>query len=154
MPALQFLSPAEIFYALLGLFLTAALFYANRHLYGRRSGIASSVLEGFYYLIALAALLIGWYFNIEYMRVYQGVGGWAHWMKLLFANPASASAAQDLVFANLILFPLWTILDGRRRQMRVVWLYFPMSLVTSFAFAFALFLAVQERQLRWLEKGR
>ena len=32
--------------------------------------------------------------------------------------------------------------------MRVPWMYFLMSLLTSYAFAYALFLAVQDRQRR------
>ena len=38
--------------------------------------------------------------------------------------------------------------------MKWAWIYFPVSLVTSYAFAFALFLAIQERQIRWLEQTR
>lgn len=44
---------------------------------------------------------------------------------------------------------MWTISDGRRNGMRWNWWYFPMSLLTSYAFAIALYLAVRERQLRW-----
>jgi len=67
---------------------------------------------------------------------------------MIFTNPASASAAQDLIIANVILLPLWTIVDGRRRGMAAPWLYFPLSVFTSFAFGMALFLAFQERQIR------
>ena len=42
-----------------------------------------------------------------------------------------------------------SILDGPRRGLRWAWIYFVMSLVTSFGFAMALYLAAQERQLRW-----
>ena len=38
-----------------------------------------SGLEAFYYLVAAAALVIGYYFNIQYMHQYQGVSGWWHW---------------------------------------------------------------------------
>ena len=76
-----------------------------------------------------------------------------HWTRLLFVNPASASGGQDLLIANLILFPLWTIVDGRRHGMRAAWGYFPMSLLTSYAFAFAMFLALQDRQLRANRRG-
>ena len=146
------LRPDEMFSMVMGLLTLALLFYCNRHLYRAGAGGRTSLLEGFYYVIAIAALGIGWYFNFQYMRQYQGVSGWWHWTTLLFVNPASASGGQDLIFANLILFPLWTLIDGRRRGMKVTWLYFPMSLVTSYALGVALFLAIQERQLRWLER--
>ena len=48
----------------------------------------------------------------------------------------------------MILLPIWTIVEARRAGMRAGWLYFPMSLLTSYAFALALFLALRERQLR------
>jgi hypothetical protein len=51
------------------------------------------------------------------------------------------------------LFPLWTISDGPRRGLRGTWIYFTMSLFTSFGFAMGLYLAAQERQLRWLASG-
>lgn len=140
------LSPTEIFYIIIGLLSVAVIVYLNAHLF---KSIGTTKLEGFYYVIALAALLIGWYYNFQYFRMYGTEIGWLHWTKLLFVNPASASGGQDLIFANLILFPFWTIIDGRRSSMRASWLYFPMSLLTSYAFGIALFMAIRERQLRW-----
>jgi hypothetical protein len=129
-----------------GVFLTLLLLWLNRGLFRRGAGF--SLLEGVYYLCAIAGLAIGYYFNMQYMAAYEGESGWVHWMAMIFENPASASAAQDLTIANVILLPLWTIVDGRRRGMTAPWLYFPMSVFTSFAFAMALFLAFQERQIR------
>jgi hypothetical protein len=144
------LTPTEIFYVALGLASVGAIVFADVRLFrGGWSGARVSGLEAVYYLTALAALLIGWYFNFQYFRVYGDQIGWWHWTTLLFVNPASASGGQDLIIANLILFPLWTIVDGRRSGLRGAWLYFPMSLLTSYAFGAALFLAVRERQLRW-----
>jgi hypothetical protein len=54
------------------------------------------------------------------------------------------------VCTNVILFPLWTIIDGRRLKMKAPWIYFVLSLLTSFGFGFALYLAAHERQIRWL----
>ena len=139
------LSPTEIFYIAIGLLSVAMIVYLNAHLF-RSGGVTA--LESFYYVIALAALLIGWYYNFQYFRVYGDQIGWWHWTTLLFVNPASASGGQDLIIANMILFPFWTIVDGRRSGMRASWLYFPMSLLTSYAFGIALFMAVRERQLR------
>jgi hypothetical protein len=39
-------------------------------------------------------------------------------------------------------------------QARRAWLYFVMSLFTSFGFAMGLYLAAQERQLRWNARSR
>lgn len=143
------MSPTEIFYVVIGLLSIAVVFYANADLFKGSNGRAgSSALEVLYHLIAIVALLIGWYFNFQYFRQYGEDIGWMHWTKLLFVNPASASGGQDLIIANLLLFPLWTMIDGRREGMRVWWWYFPMSLLTSYAFGIALFLAIRERHLR------
>jgi hypothetical protein len=40
-------------------------------------------------------------------------------------------------------------IDGRRRGLRLPWLCFVVSLFTSFGFAMGIYLAAQERQLRW-----
>jgi hypothetical protein len=45
--------------------------------------------------------------------------------------------------------PLWTIIDGRRRSLRVPWIFFVMSLFTSLAFSMAVYLAFVERQIRY-----
>lgn len=73
---------------------------------------------------------------------------------MLFDNPASGSAGQDMIITNVILFPLWTMIDGPRRGMRGTWVYFRMSLLTSVGFAMGMYLAAQERQVRWLASQR
>jgi Terpene cyclase DEP1 len=140
------MSIIEAFYVALGLASIALVFWLNRRLF---RGVPLSGLEAVYHLVGLAALLIGWHFNFQYFRMYGDAAGWVHWTRLLFVNPASASGAQDLIIANVLLFPLWTLVDGRRCDMRASWIYFPVSLITSFAFAMALYLAMRDRQLRW-----
>jgi hypothetical protein len=141
------MSPLEIVYVLIGLATIAPVFALNRGLFGRGAPALAPV-EAVLYAVGLAALLVGWYFNFQYFRQYGDQAGWWHWTMLLFVNPASASGGQDLIFANLILFPLYLVVDGRRDRMRAAWWYFVMSLLTSYAFAWALFLAVQHRQRR------
>jgi drug/metabolite transporter (DMT)-like permease len=65
-----------------------------------------------------------------------------------YANWASSSASADYTIGNVILLPLFTIIDGRRRGIRRPWLFFVSSLFTSFAFACAFYLATVERQRR------
>ena len=49
---------------------------------------------------------------------------------------------------NVVLLPLFTIVDGYRRGLRRPWLYFVSSLFTSCAFAYAFYFATMERQHR------
>ncbi|MGC4118747.1 MAG: DUF2834 domain-containing protein [Myxococcales bacterium] len=139
-----------ILHAVAGVLVTALALYMNRHLLRRGwKGATPSVLEAGYYLIAVASVAIGWYFNVVYVFSYPNEASWAHYIKLLFTNPAACSGSQDYCFANVLLFPMWIISDGPRRGIRWAFLFFLMSLVTSFGFSMALYLAVQERQVRW-----
>src|SRR3546814_3481755 len=82
------MAPTEMVYALIGLALVAWIYWINRELF---RGGGFSALELVCYLIAVPALIIGWYFNIAYLREYGDTAGWWHWTTLLFVNPASAS---------------------------------------------------------------
>jgi len=137
-------------HAALGILTTVLSFRFNGHLYERGSRASGvSALEALYYAIATGSVLTGWYFNIAYVKTYPDQASWAHFTKMLFTNPAASSGAQDLIVTNAILFPLWTIVDGPRRGLRQAWIFFVMSLFTSFGFSMGLYLAAQERQVRW-----
>jgi len=142
-----------LIHAALGALLIGVFFYVNAHLYGRGwAGARVTFLEGLYYVLAVGSVGVGWYFNVQYVLAYPTEQSWVHFIKLLFTNPAAASGGQDLIVTNVVLFPLWTMIDGPRRGLRRTWIYFTLSLFTSFGFAMGLYLAAQERQLRWLAR--
>ena len=145
-----------LIHAGLGALTVLGFFYVNAHLY-RSEWPASRMtfLERLYYITAVVSVCFGWFFNIRYVLTYPADASWVHFTKMLVDNPASGSAGQDMIITNVILFPLWTMIDGPRRGMRGTWVYFTMSLFTSFGFAMAMYLAAQERQVRWLasQKG-
>jgi hypothetical protein len=136
-------------FGVLGIAATAIAFVGNRHLFTGNAAGRVSVLEGLYYLIAICAVVLGWYFNVRYTHQYGHRANYVNYTKMLFTNWAADSAAQDYIIVNVVLLPLWTIIDGRRRGLRVAWIFFVMSLFTSLAFSVAMFLAFIERQLRY-----
>jgi len=139
-----------LIHAGLGVLTTLLAFAFNRHLYARGwNGFGVSRLESLYYGLAVVSVLTGWYFNVSYVMAYPAEASWTHFTKMLFTNPAASSGGQDLIVTNAILFPLWTIVDGPRRGLRQAWIFFVMSLFTSFGFSMGLYLAAQERQVRW-----
>ena len=139
-----------IVHAALGALALAIFFYANAYLYRRDwAGARATWLETLYYGLAVVSVCIGWYFNHAYVVSYPAEQSWIHFTKQLFDTPAGGSIAQDVIVTNAILFPLWTMIDGPRRGLRWTWIYFVMSLFTSFGFAMGLYLAAQERQVRW-----
>ena len=144
-----------LIHAGLGVLTLVIFFSVNAHLYRRDwSGSRVTFVEGLYYLLAGASVGMGWYFNVRYVFTYSAEASWLHFTSMLFTNPAAASIGQDIIVTNAILFPLWTMVDGPRRGLRGTWIYFTMSLVTSFGFAMGLYLAAQERQVRWLAARR
>jgi hypothetical protein len=141
-------------HAALGALTVAIFFRVNAHLYRDDwPGARMTLLEGLYYVFAGASVAIGWYYNVRYVFEYPAEYSWQHFTAMLFTNPASGSVGQDMIITNVLLFPLWTMIDGPRRGLRHTWIYFVMSLLTSFSFAMGLYLAAQERQVRWLAAG-
>ncbi|MEC4761571.1 DUF2834 domain-containing protein [Mycobacterium sherrisii] len=145
-------------HAVLGLAVITWIVRANPTVFARpTNGGLFSPMEIVYYVVGIASIALGWYFNITFVREYsQGStnplwgehGSWLEYIKLMFTNPAASSASQDYTIANVILLPIFTIVDGYRRGLRHPWLYFVSSLFTSFAFAFAFYFATIERQRR------
>jgi len=139
-----------LIHAALGALSVAVFYLVNRHLYSDEwPGSRATLLEKIYYVAAVGSVCVGWYFNVHYVMAYPAEASWLHFTKMLFDNPASGSGGQDLIVTNVLLFPLWTMIDGPRRGLRHAWIYFTMSLFTSFGFSMGLYLAAQERQLRW-----
>jgi hypothetical protein len=144
-------------HAMLGVAVVWLLVAANRAIFRRPdTGPLIAPLEGVYYVAGVASVLLGWYFNIRFVNEYAhgnanpiwGDGSWAQYIKLMYVNPAASSAGQDYTIGNLVLLPLMTIVGGRRRGIHRPRLYFVASLFTSFAFAWAFYLATVERQRR------
>jgi hypothetical protein len=137
-----------VFFGVLGIVSTAVAFRYNRHLLAGGAAGRVSILEGLYYGIGVASLCLGWYFNVRYVHTYHHAS-YINYTKMLFTNWAADSAAQDYTIVNVLLLPLWTIVDGRRRALRVPWIFFVMSLFTSLAFSMAMYLAFVERSVRY-----
>jgi hypothetical protein len=133
---------------ILGIATTAAAFFVNRRIFTGGAAGPVTLLEGVYYVVGVCSIVLGWYFNVRYTHTYHNANYW-NYTKMLFTNWAADSAAQDYVIVNLVLLPLWTIVEGGRRGLRWAWIFFVMSLFTSLAFSVALFLAFMERQLRY-----
>ena len=143
-----------IVHAVLGVTTTSFVVYRNRRLFtGDWRGRQASPIEIALWAIGLLSVGLGWYCNIRYTQQFGSEASWVHFTQSLFENWAASSAAQDYIIANVLLFPIWTIVDGRRRGIAVPWGFFVMSLFTSFAFSMAAYLAVVERQVRYDRAG-
>ena len=146
-----------IVHLVLGIAVIAWIVRANPQVFARpANGPAVSVLELVFYVVGVASIGLGYYFNHQFVEAYAipggnpvwGQGSWQDFIVMGYANPAAASASQDYTIINVILLPLFTIVDGYRRGIKRPWLFFVSSLFTSCAFAYAFYFAVVERQHR------
>jgi len=121
------------------------------------SGPMFSPLEIVLYAVGLISIGVGWYFNIRFVtentdgwatNPFVGDGSWEQYMKLLFDNPAAGSAAGDFITSNVVLLPIITVIGGRRRGIKLPWMFFVVTLFASFTFGWALYAATVERQRR------
>jgi Protein of unknown function DUF2834 len=143
-------------HALLGFAVIGWIIASNPKVYARPAGGPwLSPLECVYYAAGIASIALGWYFNIHFMldaagqgNLVQGPASYPHFLRLQFANPAAGSGNQDYLVANVILLPVFTIVDGLRRGIRRPWLFFAASFFTSFSFPLAWYFATIERQRR------
>ncbi|MDD7938055.1 DUF2834 domain-containing protein [Actinomycetospora lutea] len=107
----------------------------------RRTG--SPVLVAVYAALSVIGLVGTWYFNLSFFATggTDYLGGW-------FANPASSSAAVDII-VMAIAACIVMVVEGRRLGFRpiVVALLVVLSFVLAVAFTFPLFLALRERAL-------
>jgi hypothetical protein len=152
-----------IVHALLGVLVIVWIVRANPRVFARPAdGAAFSALEIGFYVIGVASIGLGYYFNHQFVDQYAvpggnpiwGPGSWQQFIALGYVNPAAASASQDYTIINVVLLPLFTIVDGYRRGIRRPWLFFVSSLFTSCAFAYAFYFAVIERQHRQQKAAR
>jgi Terpene cyclase DEP1 len=150
---------ALVIHLVIGFVLIAVIVRTNPAIFARfTSGPQVSKLEIFYYVVGLASVVLGYYFNNEYVQAYApsggmhnfiwGPGSWSEFIRLGYANPAAASASQDYTIMSLLIFPVFVVVDARRRGIKGSWLYCLLLLVTSSAFPWAFYLATVERQRR------
>jgi hypothetical protein len=97
------------------------------------------------YAVSAAAGLAGtWFYNLRARTLPGGFPG--GYLRGWFANPASSSAAVDLI-SVFAVSGVFMVVEGRRVGMKAPWAYPLLALPSALAFTFPLFLLVRERHL-------
>ncbi len=112
----------------------------------RRSS-ATTALIALYLLLAVAGLVGTWYFNLQFTGS-DGQGYLQAW----FANPASSSAAVDVIVTALVACVFYVV-EGSRLRMRWTLVLVPLTFLVALAFTFPLFLALREWRLAGAERS-
>ena len=89
-----------IVHAVLAVIVIGLIIWSNPAIFRRpATGPAVSALEVLYYLIGIASVVLGWYFNIKFVQqyadgtgnVFTGSGSWWQFITLGYDNPAAGS---------------------------------------------------------------
>lgn len=97
-------------HAALGVVVIGWIVSSNPKVFTRPAGGSwFSLPECVYYVVGIASIALGWYFNIRFVQQYAhgaanplwGPGSWAEYVRLMFTNPAASSAGQDYTIANV-----------------------------------------------------
>ena len=100
------------------------------------------ILIAVYFLLAVLGLIGTWYYNFQFFAQDSEISYLEAW----FANPASSSAAVDII-AVAIMGSVFMAVEGWRLGMWWMWLLIPLSFAIALAFTFPLFLALREIRL-------
>ncbi len=110
-----------------------------------------SIPRVLYLLLAIAGVVITWYYNLQFMQESGGSFDLAEFMAASSSNAASQSLSWDLAIACLAGL-LWIFFESKRLGMRFFWVYIILAFSVAYAFAFPLFLFVRQGKLEAMQK--
>jgi hypothetical protein len=99
-----------------------------------------------YLMLAVAGVVMTWYYNLQYLQESGGSFDFAAFMAAAATNAASKSLSWDLTIACLAGL-LWIFFESRRLGLRFFWIYIILAFGVAYAFAFPLFLFVRQGKL-------
>ena len=104
-----------------------------------------------YLLLAIAGVVMTWYYNLQFMQESGGSFDLTEFMAASSSNAASQSLSWDLAIACLAGL-LWIFFESKRLGMRFFWVYIILAFSVAYAFAFPLFLFMRQGKLETMQK--
>lgn len=109
-----------------------------------RSGRTQLILAIVWFAFAALGLIGTWTYNLAFITTPNGLSYLQGW----FANPASSSAAVDVIVTATAACVFMVVEGARLGWRRVTWIFVPLSFAVAIAFTFPLFLGLRELALR------
>lgn len=97
-----------------------------------------------YFALAVVGLIGTWYYNLRFFL--GGDSGDGNYLQGWFANPASSSAAVDVI-VTAVAACVFYVREGARLGRRWALALIPLTFILALAFTFPLFLGLRELQL-------
>ena len=109
---------------------------------------ARRMLSNLYLAIAVIALIATWRQNLAFMseRALSFPQTFVEFWPALLVNRASVSITVD-IFIVFLACAIWMVLEARRLQLRLPWLYVLGGVAIAISVTFPLFLFARERRL-------
>ncbi len=107
------------------------------------------VLVVVYFMLSIIGLIGTWYFNLLFFQTNSDLSYLEAW----FVNPASSSAAVDIIVVA-VMASVFMLVEGWRLRIRWTWGLVPLSFIIALAFTFPFFLAVREIRIILLARER
>jgi hypothetical protein len=99
-----------------------------------------------YLLLAIAGLVMTWYYNLQFIADSGGSFDIGEFMAAGSTNAASQSLSWDLAIA-CIAGLTWIYFESKRLGLRFFWIYIILAFSIAYAFAFPLFLFIRQGKL-------
>ncbi len=112
-----------------------------------------SVPRILYLALALAGLIMTWYYNLQFIDESGGHFDLGTFMAAGASNSAAKSLTWDLTIACLAGL-LWIYFESKRIGLRYFWIFILLAFGVAFAFAFPLFLFIREGKLESLKNQK
>jgi hypothetical protein len=106
-----------------------------------------------YLVLAVAGVVMTWYYNLQFMQESGGSFDLAAFMAAGATNAASKSLSWDLTIACLTGL-IWIFFESRRLGLRFFWIYIILAFGVAYAFAFPLFLFVRQGKLESMQNAQ
>lgn len=103
------------------------------------------ILAGVYVVFAVIGLISTWYFNLQFSGSED-----QNYVQAWFANPASSSAAVDVIVTAVVACVFY-VREGARLGLRWAVALIPLTFLVALAFTFPLFLALRELRMSGAE---
>lgn len=103
-----------------------------------------------YLLLALAGVVMTWYYNLQFMQESGSTFDIGAFIAASAPNAAAKSLSWDLTIACLAGL-LWIFFESRRLGLRFFWVYILLAFGIAYAFAFPLFLFVRQGKLESMQ---
>ena len=105
-----------------------------------------SVIRSIYLLLAIAGLVMTWYYNLQFIAESGGSFDVLEFIAAGANNAAARSLSWDLAIA-CITGLTWIYFESKRLGLGFFWVYIILAFCVAFAFAFPLFLFVRQGKL-------